>query len=108
MNVVLAFIVLLLGAVAGVPGIAAVGVVLVAIALARSAWRPAGSAVVAYERRLASDRAVCGDEIGLAVTVHNRGPLPLPWVRTLDALGHGVRIHRRGRAGPAAAAPRRA
>ena len=97
MGVLLALVVLFAGAIARVPGVVAVGVVLVAIALARSAWTRSGSAIVGYGRGLATDRAVCGDEIELAVSVHNRGPLPLPWVKTSDGLGRGVRIRHRTR-----------
>jgi uncharacterized protein (DUF58 family) len=78
-----------------VPGIAAFGVVAVGVALARATWFRTGSAVVSYRRHLATDRAVCGDEIGLDIAVHNRGPLPLPWVRTVDWLGRGVAVQRR-------------
>ena len=95
MNLLLALAILFVGAIARVPGIVAVGVVLVAIALARSAWTRAGSAIVAYQRGIATNRAVYGDEIELAVSVHNRGPLPLPWVKTSDALGRGVRVRHR-------------
>jgi uncharacterized protein (DUF58 family) len=94
-SVLLALAILFVGAIARVPGIVAVGVVLVAIAVARSAWTRAGSAIVAYQRGLTTDRAVCGDEIELAVSVHNRGPLPLPWVKTSDGLGRGVRVRHR-------------
>jgi uncharacterized protein (DUF58 family) len=93
--VALALIVVLAGAAAGVPGIAALGVVALGLGLARAAWLRNGSAVVSYRRRLATDRAVCGDEIELDITVHNRGPLPLPWVRSVDWLGRGVAVRRR-------------
>ena len=97
MSILVALAILFIGALAHVPGIVAVGVVLVAIALARAVWQQAGSVVVDYERVLATDRTVCGDAIELAVSVHNRGPLPLPWVRTSDGLGRGVRVRHRSR-----------
>ena len=95
MSIVLAVLILLLGVAAGVPGVIAFGVVALGIAFARAAWFRNGSAFVSYRRHLATDRAVCGDEIGLEIAVHNRGPLPLPWVRTVDWLGRGVAVQRR-------------
>jgi uncharacterized protein (DUF58 family) len=83
------------GAAVGVAGLVALGVIVCGLAAARSIWAAAGSEVVSYRRELGSDRAVCGDEIDLDVRVHNRGPLPLPWVRTLDQLGHGVAVRHR-------------
>jgi uncharacterized protein (DUF58 family) len=93
--IVVALLILLAGVGAGVPGVAAFGVVAVGVALARATWFRTGSGVVTYRRRLATDRAVCGDEIGLDIAVHNRGALPLPWVRTVDWLGRGVAVRRR-------------
>lgn len=92
--------VLVVGATLGVPGIVALGVVGLGLGLARLAWRRAGSGIVSYQRRLATDRAVCGDPIELEVAVANRGPLPLPWVRTVDGLGTGVAVEAVTERGP--------
>ena len=83
------------GAAVGVPGLVALGVIVCGLAIARTIWTAAGSEVVSYRRDLGSDRAVCGDEIDLDIRVRNRGPLPLPWVRTVDWLGHGVAVGHR-------------
>jgi uncharacterized protein (DUF58 family) len=101
----LALLIVLAGAAAGVPGVVALGIVATGFAAARALWLRTGSATVSYTRRLTSDRAVCGDEIGLSVGVRNRGPLPLPWVRTVDILGRGVAVHRRVPEGVASTPP---
>jgi len=74
----------LLGAVAGAPPLVLVGVLVTLIALPRGLWTRYGLRSVDYERRLATDRAVFGDEFGLDVVVWNRKLLPLPWLRADD------------------------
>ena len=90
----LAIVILLGGAVVGVPGVVAVGVVAAGAAAARAVWSRGGSEAIEYTRRLSSDRVVCGDDVGLEIGVRNRSPLPVPWVRTVEILGRGVSIHR--------------
>ena len=102
MSIYVAVLILLVGAGTGVPGVAAFGVVAVGVAIVRATWFRTGSAVVSYRRHLATDRAVCGDQIGLDIAVHNRGPLPLPWVRTVDWLGRGVAVQRHAQTAEAA------
>ncbi len=74
----------LLGAVAGAPPLVLVGVLVTLIALLRGLWTRYGLRSVDYERRLATDRAVFGDEFALDVVVWNRKLLPLPWLRADD------------------------
>ena len=91
----LALLIVLAGTAIGVPGIVALGVVGAGLAATRAAWQRSGSEAVSYTRQLTHDRAVCGDEIGLDIGVRNRGPLPLPWIRTVEVLGRGVSVHGR-------------
>ncbi len=84
-----------IGAVAGAPSILLVGILVVLVAFLRRLWSRFGLRDVEYERRLASDRAVWGDEIPLEVTVWNRKLLPLPWLRAEDYVPEEMRI--RGR-----------
>ena len=45
-----------------------------------------------FHRTLSQDRAFVGDEILLSITLTNRKPLPLAWVRVFDSLPHGLEI----------------
>jgi uncharacterized protein (DUF58 family) len=73
-----------LGAVAGVQALVLVGVLVVLVALLRGLWTRYGLRGVVYEHRLATERAVVGDEFALDVVVWNRKLLPLPWLRADD------------------------
>ena len=73
-----------LGALAGAPPLVLVGVLVVLIALLRGLWTRYGLRGVDYEHRLATERAVFGDEFGLDIVVWNRKLLPLPWLRADD------------------------
>lgn len=95
MILVAGLVLVLGGAASAVPGVVALGVIVCGLGLVRTIWGAAGSESVSYRRTLSSDRSVCGDEIGLDIRVHNRGPLPLPWVRTVDSLGPGVAVRHR-------------
>jgi uncharacterized protein (DUF58 family) len=50
---------------------------------------------IEYERRLGTERAVCGDVIALDVTIRNRKLLPLAWVRAVDVVSDGVVVRER-------------
>ncbi|MBF6604811.1 MAG: DUF58 domain-containing protein [Chloroflexi bacterium] len=99
MSVLVALVVVLGGAILAIPGVVAIGVAALGLSITRTAWLRYGARTVTYRRRLATDRAVVGDEIELEIAVRNGGPLPLPWVRTVDGLGRGVSV-----AGPPEAA----
>jgi uncharacterized protein (DUF58 family) len=84
-----------LGAVSGAPPLVLVGVLVVLVALLRTAWSRYGLRGVVYERRLATDRAVYGDEFALDVVIWNRKLLPLPWLRAEDFVPDGMRLKER-------------
>ncbi|MGC8634100.1 MAG: DUF58 domain-containing protein [Candidatus Limnocylindrales bacterium] len=72
------------GALAGVPPLLLIGVLLVLVALLRGLWSRVGLRGVVYERRLGTERAVWGDQFPLDVVIWNRKLLPLLWLRAED------------------------
>lgn len=79
------FLALVGGAVASYP-IAAIGVVVGVVGLLRWIAVDRGLRGVVIIRRLERDRVVCGDPIDLVLTVRNRDPLPIPWLRLAESL----------------------
>jgi uncharacterized protein (DUF58 family) len=86
---------IVVGALAGVPGLVFVGLLVLATTWLRTLWSRRGLQEVSYERHLATDRAVWGDEIGLDVTVWNRKLLPLAWLRTDDFVSEEAELRER-------------
>ncbi|MDA8201948.1 MAG: DUF58 domain-containing protein [Chloroflexi bacterium] len=84
-----------LGALSGTPPLVLVGVLVLLASLLRGLWSRYGLRGVTYERHLAHDRAVWGDEVGLDVTVWNRKLLPLPWLHADDFVPEDLSV--RGR-----------
>jgi uncharacterized protein (DUF58 family) len=82
----------LLGGAAMSYPIATLGVVVVGVGLLR--WIAVGRGLrgVVVGRRIERDRVVCGDSIELAVTVRNRDPLPIPWLRVAESLPTGLEL----------------
>ncbi len=84
-----------LGALAGAPPLLLVGVLVLLVELLRGLWSRYGLRSVSYERRLAHDRAVWGDQVDLDVTVWNAKPLPLPWLHADDFVPEELTIRER-------------
>jgi uncharacterized protein (DUF58 family) len=76
----LAGVMVLVGTLAGAPGVLLVAVLTVGYAALTIVWTRYGIRRIEYERRLGTNRAVAGDNVGLDVTIWNRKALPLPWV----------------------------
>jgi len=85
----------LLGALVEQPLVVVLGVVATLVESVRLLWRRTGTSGIVYRRRLGRERAVVGDEIPLAVTVWNRGRLPLAWLRADDAVSKGLEVAER-------------
>ena len=83
------------GAVLGAPLVVVLGLAALVFDLARAVWSTRGLDDVVYERRLGSHRAVVGDAIPLAITVWNRKPLPLAWLRAEDGASAAVQVRER-------------
>jgi uncharacterized protein (DUF58 family) len=86
----LALALVVAGALAGVPGLALAGVLIVLTSLLTELWSRFGLRRVRYQRTLARDRAVWGDEIPLDVSVWNDKPLPLAWLAVDDFVTEGA------------------
>ncbi len=84
-----------LGAVAAIPGLVFAGVIVLATTWLRALWVRYGLRGVVYERSLGSDRAVWGDQIPLDVTVWNRKLLPLAWLRADDHVSEEAEVRER-------------
>ena len=55
-------------------------------------WNRVSLEEVSYERRLAQDRAFIGDEVDFSVTLINRKPVPLGWVRVEDQVPPEIQV----------------
>ena len=73
------------GAVVSYP-IAALGVLVVGVGILRWITVDRGLRGLVVIRRIERDRVVCGDLVELVLTVRNRDPLPIPWLRVAEAL----------------------
>ncbi len=76
----------IIGGAAGSDTIAALGFILAGVGLIRWISHARGLAGLVVIRRLERDRVVCGDPVELVVTVRNRDPLPVPWLRISEPL----------------------
>ncbi len=92
------------GAVTSTLGLAFAGFLVGLASLLTELWSRYGLRRVRYERRLANDRAVWGDEIELDVAVWNDKALPLAWLAADDYVSEeaaisGGAVHRSERPG---------
>jgi uncharacterized protein (DUF58 family) len=85
----------LVGTIAGAPGVVLVAVLTLGYASLTAVWTRYGTARLEYERRLSTDRAVAGDDVGLDVTIWNRKALPLPWVTGEDRVPERLAVRER-------------
>jgi uncharacterized protein (DUF58 family) len=79
------FLALIGGAAASYP-IAAIGVVVAIVGLLRWIAVDRGLRGVVVNRRFERDRVVCGDPVNVILTIRNRDPLPIPWLRLAESL----------------------
>ena len=73
------------GAAASYP-IAAIGVVVAGLGMLRWISVDRGLRGITVIRRIERERVVCGDPVELILTVRNRDPLPVPWLRVDESL----------------------
>ena len=83
-SALLALAIVLAGAAMRSPGLMLAGALVGLTAALTQLWSRFGLRRVHYERRLATDRAVWGDEVALDVAVWNDKPLPLAWLSVDD------------------------
>ena len=92
---VAAILLVVAGALIGVPIAVVLGIVLVLLETIRAVWARYGLRGVTYKRTLAWDRTTWGDEIPMTVEVWNRKRLPLAWLRADDDASFGVAFRER-------------
>jgi uncharacterized protein (DUF58 family) len=85
----------LLGVIAGAPGVLLVAALTLGYASLTAVWIRYGTSRLEYERKLGTDRAVAGDTVPLDITVWNRKALPLPWVSGEDRVAEGLHVRER-------------
>jgi len=85
----------LAGSLAGVALVVVLGLAIALLELVRLVWARRGLRDVTYARRLATHRAVTGDEVPLDVVVWNRKRLPLAWLRASDLASAGLAVRER-------------
>jgi uncharacterized protein (DUF58 family) len=76
----------LLGGAAASDPVAALGLIVAGVGLLRWISVDRGLRGIVVIRRFERDRVVCGDTVELNLTVRNRDPLPIPWLRVSEAL----------------------
>lgn len=86
---------LALGATLPAPGLVVAGALLGLVTGLRSLWQRRGLGGITYERRLATDRAVWGDEVPFSLIVRNRSIVPVAWLRADDYVSDTATIRDR-------------
>jgi uncharacterized protein (DUF58 family) len=82
----------LIGGGAGSYPIAAIGVVLAGMGALRWITVDRGLRGLVVSRRLERDRIICDDSVDLVLTVRNRDPLPVPWLRIAEELPTALQL----------------
>ncbi|MDG0867748.1 DUF58 domain-containing protein [Candidatus Lucifugimonas marina] len=90
--VVLLIIVVIVGAVAHEPLIAAVGALAFVIAIASRIWAALSLEEITIDRTASVDHAFQDDEIEITFTIENRKPLPVPWLEINEYIPRGLLI----------------
>jgi len=80
------------GAVASQPFIAGLAGLAVVVMSASHIWARLSLEEIDYRRDVSPDHVFVGDELELTITIENRKPLPLPWLRALDLVPEGLTV----------------
>ncbi len=84
-----------IGSLLDVPIAIVLGVVVLLLDLVHVAWARRGLDAIRYTRHLGARRTPFGEPIELDIEVHNRGRLPLSWLRADDEATLGVEVRER-------------
>jgi uncharacterized protein (DUF58 family) len=87
---VLLVAVVIVGAARGEPLIAALGALALVVTVVGRLWSRLSLEEVAYRRELSVDHVFEGDELHLVLTLENRKPLPVPWIKVRDFVPEGI------------------
>ena len=80
------------GAMLGAPGLLLIGALTLLSRWLTTLWSRYGLPSIGYERRIASDRVVWGDQVPLDVEVWNRKLLPVPLLTVDDHVTDSLRV----------------
>ncbi|NQU96305.1 MAG: DUF58 domain-containing protein [Chloroflexi bacterium] len=80
------------GAVASQPFVAGLAGLAAAVMTVSYLWARLSLEDVRYQRAVSADRAFVGDEIELTLSIDNRKPLPLSWLRVQDHVPFGLEV----------------
>jgi uncharacterized protein (DUF58 family) len=83
------------GGLLGAPLVVVLGLCAFGFDLAGGLWRERGLDGVTYDRHLERRASVVGDAVPLAISIWNRKPLPLPWIRAEDQATAGLVVRER-------------
>lgn len=92
---VAALVLVLAGAILGVPAVAVLGIVALTVEIVHAIWKARGLDGVRYVRHLATNRLPWGEDLPLAIEVWNRKGLPLSWFRVDDATSLELTVRER-------------
>ena len=90
--VILLMIVVIVGAVAREPLIAALGALAFVIAVSSRIWAALSLEEITVDRSASIDHAFQGDEIEITFTVENKKPLPVPWIEINEFVPRGLLV----------------
>ncbi len=90
--VILLMIVVIVGAVAREPLIAALGALAFVIAVSSRIWAALSLEEITIDRAASIDHAFQGDEIEITFTVENKKPLPVPWIEINEFVPRGLLV----------------
>ena len=90
--VLLLVIVVIVGAVTHQPIVAALGALALVVTVTGRLWSRLSLEEVSHRREISQDHVFAGDEIQLTVTLENRKPLPVPWIRVRDFIPDGLEV----------------
>ena len=90
--VILLMIVIIVGAVAREPLIAALGALAFVIAVSSRIWAALSLKEITIDRAASIDHAFQGDEIEITFTVENKKPLPVPWIEINEFVPRGLLV----------------
>jgi uncharacterized protein (DUF58 family) len=74
------------------PVLAALGALVLVIALLSRIWARLALREVHYDCAVSHDRALEGDELLLTLTIENRKPLPVPWLLVREQIPAGLQL----------------
>lgn len=90
--VLLLVAVVIVGAVTHQPIVAAMGALALVVTVIGRLWSRLSLEEVSHRREITQSHIFAGDEIELTITLENRKPLPVPWIRVRDFIPDGLEI----------------